>query len=242
MSVTARQLQMLARDHLERGSYTEAIQETEEAIRLHPDFPDLHNQLGLALSLSGERERAVGEFQRALHLNPRYVEARLNLAIVLNDLGRYDEALREFHFDRPQDPDHENLSPDVRAHLAESHVVLGDTYRNLGLMVDASQEYRKALRHAPRFLDIKNKLGSIYAAMGLYQDAETVLAEALAQNPRYVDARVTLGVVLWKSGRSARAREEWERCLRENGQETRAKAYLEMLEREPGAAEGSQER
>ena len=172
MSVATRQHMVLARDFFERGQYPDAIREIREAIQLNPGFPDLHQQLGLALSMSGERELAVDEFRRALHLNPNYVEARLNLAIVLNDLGRYDEALHEFHMERPRDPDHENLTPEVRAHLAESHTLLGDTYRNLGLLVDASQEYRKALRAAPQFLDIKNKLGSVYAEMGLDQDAE----------------------------------------------------------------------
>jgi tetratricopeptide (TPR) repeat protein len=233
---------MLARDYFERGLYAEAIEEVGEALKHYPDFPDLHNQLGLALSLSGDRVQAVSAFRRALHLHPGYVEARLNLAITLNDLGRYDEALREFQFEAPRDPDHGNLSPEVRAHLAESHVLLGDTYRNLGMLVDASQEYRKALRHAPRFLDIKNKLGATYGEMGLYPDAETVLAEALAQNPRYVHARVTLGVILWKSGRITRAREEWERCLVDNPDEVRARAYLEMLDRGEGAAEKPRER
>jgi tetratricopeptide (TPR) repeat protein len=88
-------------------------------------------------------------------------------------------------------------------------------------------------------LDIKNKLGAVYADMGLYQDAETVLAEALAQNQRYLDARVTLGVVYWKSGRRARAREEWERCLLENRDDVRARSYISMLEREEGAADES---
>jgi tetratricopeptide (TPR) repeat protein len=242
MSVAAKQHQVLARDYLGRGLYPEAVEEIREAIKIHPDFPDLHNQLGLALSMSGERERAVTEFQEALHLNPRYVEARLNLAIILNDLGRYDEAIKEFRMDTPRDPDHENMSPEVRTHLAESHTFLGDTYRNLGLLVDASQEYRKALRHAPRFLDIKNKLGAVYGDMGLYQDAETVLAEALAQNQRYNDARVTLGVVYWKSGRRARAREEWERCLMENPDDIRARSYISMLEREDAAVDETHRR
>jgi tetratricopeptide (TPR) repeat protein len=242
MSVAARQHQVLARDFFDRGRYAEAIEEIQEALSLNPEFPDLLNQLGLARSMNGDREGAVAAFQRALHLNPHYVEARLNLAIVLNDLGRYDEALREFEMERPRDPDHENLSPDVRAHLAESHTLLGDTYRNLGLLVDASQEYRKALRYAPQFLDIKNKLGAVYSEMGLYQDAETVLTEALAQNGRYVDARVTLGVVFWKSGRPARAREAWEQCLLQNGEDVRARSYLRMLEREDEASEGPRAR
>ena len=242
MGVAARQHQVLARDYFERGMYAESAREIQEALAIHGDFPDLHHQLGVALSLSGERERAVGSFREALRLNPRYVEARLNLAIVLNDLGRYDEALREFQMERPRDPDHENLTPEVRSHLAEAHRELGDTYRDLGLLVDASQEYRRALRYAPQFLDIKNRLGSVYADMGLYQDAETVLEEALAQNPRYVDARVTLGLVHWKAGRLARARESWERCLLENRDEVRARSYLDFLEREEERAEGTRGR
>lgn len=232
MSVAARQHHVLARDYFERGLYAEAIDEIEEALQHHPEFPDLLNQLGLARSLNGDREGAVAAFHRALAINPRYVEARLNLAIVLNDLGRYDEALHEFAMEPPRDPDHENLSPDVRTHLADSHAQLGDTYRNLRLLVDASQEYRKALRYAPQFLDIKNRLGAVYAEMGLYQDAETVLAEALAQNQRYVDARVTLGLVFWKSGRKVRAREAWEQCLHQNADDVRARSYLQMLDRE----------
>jgi len=242
MSVAAKQHQVLARDYFDRGLYAEAIEEIEEALQLNPNFPDLLNQLGLARSLSGDREGAVSEFQRALALNPRYVEARLNLAIVLNDLGRYDEALQGFALEAPRDPDHENLSPDVRTHLADSHAQLGDTYRNLRLLVDASQEYRKALRYAPQFLDIKNRLGGVYAEMGLYQDAETVLAEALAQNSRYVDARVTLGLVFWKSGRKARAREAWEQCLLENADDVRARSYLMMLDREDEAPEEPRDR
>jgi tetratricopeptide (TPR) repeat protein len=236
MSLAARQHQVLGHDFFDRGLYEDAIREIGEAITLYPNFPDLHNQMGLALSMNGDREAAVEAFRRALHLNPNYLEARLNLAIVYNELGRYDEALQEFSGERHRDLDRENLSPDVRSYLADSHVVLGDTYRNLGMHVDAVQEYRRALKLAPQFLDIKNKLGSVYCDMGLYQDAEVELNSALAQNPRYGDARVTLGVVYYRSGRRSRAREEWARSLDERGGDVRARAYLDMLDREEAAA------
>jgi tetratricopeptide (TPR) repeat protein len=242
MTLAARQRWVLGRDAFERGRYEEAVRELEEAVALAPDFADLHHLLGLALGMTGARERAVASFQRALQLNPHYVEARMNLAIVYNDLGRYDEALHEFRAEQPRDPDHGNLSPDVRAYLAESHVLLGDAYRNLGLHVDAAQEYRKALKVAPQFLDIKNRLGAVYVEMGLADDAEAELAAALAQNPRYVDARVTLGVVYYRSGRKHRAREEWERCLREQPDHVRARAYVELLDREEHAAEDARQR
>jgi tetratricopeptide (TPR) repeat protein len=242
MTLAARQRWVLGRDAFERGRYEEAIAELEHAIELAPDFPDLHNLLGLALGLTGARERAAASFQRALQQNPRYVEARMNLAIVYNDLGRYDEALEAFRAEQPRDPDHGNLSPDVRSYLADSHGLLGDTYRNLGLNADAAQEFRKALKAAPQFLDIKNKLGSVLGEMGLHDDAEAELNATLAQNPRYVDARVTLGIVHYRAGRRHRAREEWEECLREQPDHVRARAYLELLDRESAATEDAHPR
>lgn len=239
MTLAARQHWVIGRDAFERGRYDEAIEELTRAVEQAPEFPDLHNSLGLALGMTGARDRAAASFQRALQLNPHYVEARLNLAIVYNEMGRYEDALREFRAEEHRDPDHANLSPDVRAYLAESHVLLGDTYRHLGLTVDAAQEYTKALKAAPQFLDIKNKLGAVYADMGLYEDAEAELAAALTQNPRYVEARVSLGVVYHRSGRTHRAREEWTRCLESDPGNVRARAYLELLERdgaEPGDA------
>lgn len=242
MTLAARQHWVLGRDAFERGRYEEAVQELEQAVSNAPDFPDLHNSLGLALGMTGARDRATACFQRALQLNPHYVEARLNLAIVYNEMGRYEDALREFRPDAHRDPDHGNLSPDVRAYLAESHVLLGDTYRHLGLQIDASQEYKKALKVAPQFLDIKNKLGAAYGDMGLYEDAEAELSAALAQNPRYVEARVTLGVVYHRSGRPHRAREEWERCVKDDPANVRARAYLELLDREGAPPERSPQR
>ncbi|TMQ48436.1 MAG: tetratricopeptide repeat protein [Candidatus Eisenbacteria bacterium] len=237
MSIAAKRHMLLGRDYFERGFYQDAIRELLEAVRLNPNFPDLHNQLGLALSMNGDRRHAAEEFRRALELNPNYVEARLNLAIVLNEMGQYEDALREFNVERLRDHEQENLSAEVRSYLAESHMMLGDTYRNVGVLVDASQEYRKALKLSPQYLDIKNKLGATYCEMGLYQDAETELEEALAQNPRYVAARVTLGVVLLRSGRKTRAREEWEKCLALEPENIRARAYLDMMEREASTEE-----
>ncbi len=237
MSLAAKRNMLLGKEYFERGFYQDAIRELLEAVRINPDFPDLHNQLGLALCMNGEREEAAEEFRRALELNPNYVEARLNLAIVYNELGRYEEALREFNVERFHGYENDNLSPEVRSYLAESHMILGDTYRNVAMLVDASQEYRKALKLSPQYLDIKNKLGGTYCEMGLLQDAEAELEEALAQNPHYVDARVTLGVVLMRMGRKARAREEWEKCLALNSQDVRARAYLDLLERDDSSGD-----
>ena len=71
MSLAARQHQVLGRDFFDRGIYDEAIREFGEALQVYPNFPDLHNQMGLALGMSGDREGAAGSFRRALRLRPR---------------------------------------------------------------------------------------------------------------------------------------------------------------------------
>ena len=48
----------------------------------------------------------------------------------------------------------------------------------------------------------------------------------------HVDARLSLGVVLLKSGRRTRAREEWEKCLAQNPEDVRARAYIDLLDSE----------
>jgi len=103
------------------------------------------------------------------------------------------------------------------------------------VLVDASQEYRKALKLSPKYLDIKNKLGATYCEMGLYQDARPSWRRRWRRIPLR-RGRVTLGVVLLRSGRKTRAREEWENASRSSPR-TSAPAYLDMMEREASTEE-----
>ena len=48
---------------------------------------------------------------------------------------------------------------------------------------------------------------------------------------------MTLGVVLMRMGRKARAGEEWEKCLALNSQDVRARAYLDLLERDDSSGD-----
>ncbi|NQT25631.1 tetratricopeptide repeat protein [candidate division KSB1 bacterium] len=59
----------------------------EQLLREHPDYPDLHNYLGVT-SLIQSREhinRAIHEFRTANQLNPEYQEAARNLKLTEND-------------------------------------------------------------------------------------------------------------------------------------------------------------
>ena len=59
-----------------------------EAIRIRPDYPDAHNNLGNALRNQGKLDQALVAFREALRLRPDYPEAYNNVGIVLKHLGK----------------------------------------------------------------------------------------------------------------------------------------------------------
>jgi len=85
-------LMELAVEAIQNGNMDEAIRELKKAIALKPDYPDLHNYLGIAYGNNGMIDDAVHEFEIALKINPYYLKARLNLALLYYENTRYDEA------------------------------------------------------------------------------------------------------------------------------------------------------
>ena len=82
----------LAIDAIQNGDCGEAIRELKKAIALKPDYPDLHNFLGIAYGNTGMVDDAVHEFEIALKINPHYLKARLNLALLYYENSRFGEA------------------------------------------------------------------------------------------------------------------------------------------------------
>lgn len=75
----------------QRGRNTKAVQEyvnkLEALVREHPNFPDIHNKLGVAYLIQCRSlfNRALHQFQRACDINPEYKRAKSNLKLAKND-------------------------------------------------------------------------------------------------------------------------------------------------------------
>ncbi len=65
------------------GDDEKAVRALRRGIEISPDFPDLHNDLGVVYTRLERCRDAVSALERALELNPYYHEAFLNLAIAL---------------------------------------------------------------------------------------------------------------------------------------------------------------
>ncbi|UCH85616.1 MAG: tetratricopeptide repeat protein [Candidatus Latescibacterota bacterium] len=82
----------IAIEAIQNGDNAEAIRELKKSIAVNPDYPDLHNYLGIAYGNSGMVDDSIEEFETALKINPYYMKARLNLALALYDQGRFVES------------------------------------------------------------------------------------------------------------------------------------------------------
>ena len=108
----------VAIEAIQNGNFSEAIRELKKAIVLNPDYPDLHNYLGIAYGNSGMVDDSIEEFEVSLKINPYYLKARLNLALAQYDCGRFIEA--QAHIDRvlsvkPDNQLAKNLLAELRA-------------------------------------------------------------------------------------------------------------------------------
>lgn len=79
-----------------KRDYPAAVADYARVAALKPDFPEAHNNLGVAWKKSGELEKAAASFRRAIELRPGYGEAWSNLGWVHAEEKKWPEARAEF--------------------------------------------------------------------------------------------------------------------------------------------------
>ncbi len=77
-----------------QGNFTGALQATEKALSLQPNFSLAWTQEAGLLVVTGKDNEAVTAADKAIAGNPNISEAWANRADALNNLGRYQEALQ----------------------------------------------------------------------------------------------------------------------------------------------------
>ncbi|WP_342362944.1 tetratricopeptide repeat protein [Terrarubrum flagellatum] len=81
----------LLNDDPKKGAQAQDAYET--ALRLAPDYPEAHNNLGIVFERAGRLEDALQNYKRATELKPDYFEAFYNLGYLYVSLERHDEAI-----------------------------------------------------------------------------------------------------------------------------------------------------
>jgi Tfp pilus assembly protein PilF len=106
----------LARQYHALGMYTDAVEEYDKAIRLCPDFADLHLARAVSCRELGDTATAATAVTRALELNPQYVEAHVTRGCLYQRAGQAAAAIASWQRALALDPGHKL----ARVYLAQA--------------------------------------------------------------------------------------------------------------------------
>jgi len=134
------------------GEFDKALGVCSQALKLKPDLPEIHYNLGVVYAGKGELKKAIPLYRNSLVLNPNYFKAHNNLAIALIQMEKWDEAI--FHLKEAV-----RLEPDS----FESHNNLATALVHVGRPQEAIPHYREALRIRPGAKFVRKSLRSAEA-------------------------------------------------------------------------------
>ena len=175
-----------------QGKLDEAIAEYREAMRLKPDYPEAHNNLGVTLKDQGKLDEAIAEYREALRLKPDTPRPTTTSACpgVQGKLGRGDRRI----------PEAMRLKPDIRGPQQPR--------RPPGRPGEAGRGDRRvlatALRLKPDFRRGPHQPRQRPGSQGKLDEAIAEYREALRLKPDYSEAHNDLGNALLTRGKAGR--------------------------------------
>ena len=172
-----------------QGRFDEVIKLLYKALQLQPDYPEAHNNLGIALQEQGNLDAAISSYNTALQLRPDYPDAYYNLGNSLNKKGDLNAAIASYNAALKINPEH-----------SRAHNNLGTTFKEKGNLDAAISSYNTALQLNPDHPDAHYNLGLALQEQGDLTAAIASYNTALQLKPDYPDAHYNLGIAFQEQG------------------------------------------
>lgn len=157
---------------LEKRDVKGSIAQLETVLRANPNSADAHFNLGRALALDRQAERARYEFSEAIRCEPAHVFARLELAQIELDSGEFGKAVaaaEEALAYRPGDP--------------AARLIRAVGLRGLKKYEEAREALNSLLAADPNNPDVLYHLGALEALTGRWKEAEADYRRSYDANP-----------------------------------------------------------
>jgi tetratricopeptide (TPR) repeat protein len=148
-------------------------------------LPEVHVDLGHALTLTGKWEEAVESYRRALALKPDYALAHGCLAIALNELGRFEAAITHCQAAITADPK-----------FLPARINLAVALRGAGRIPQAIQAWQEAIALEPNRAESYYRLARELLDLKLSRETVQCLDHAIALQPNNIDFRCMRGEAL----------------------------------------------
>ena len=217
-----------------KADYHRAEQYLRDALEEKAEYPDIHYTLGLIEHHKGNYRKAVEQFEKAISMHPEYTEAMFSMSITLNDMGLYEEA-RSVYDRASKNLSQNGIPPEknmVCGRMANLHLELGELYLALGQRDEAIAEYRKALKVAPAYPDLRVRLVIVLREAGRTEEALAEVEAFLSEFPGNTSVLIQKGILLYMTEDWSGARAAWEEALYLNPLNKVVQVYLNTLNRE----------
>jgi len=166
----------------------------EHAIKATTDNYVAHNNLGVALTKIGEKEKAAFHYSEAIRIKPNFENAHYNLGNYLASRGMTAEAIVQY-----------SEAIRIKPTYSKAHNNLGAMLASQGKFQEAIVQYEKALRTEPANASFHYNLGMTLASMNRHDEAIHYFREALRIQPNYAEVHNDLGRVLAIQGKTGEA-------------------------------------
>lgn len=149
------------------GRYEEAEEEYRKALKMDPNDPVAHNNLGYLLCNLNRYKESEKEYKEAIRIDPNDTYAHHTLGDFLEYLERYDEAEKEYR---------EVIR--INPNDADAHTNLGTLLKHLKRYAESEKEYKEAIRLNPNLAYAHGGLGLLYKLTRKFGDAKEEILKA----------------------------------------------------------------
>ena len=168
------------------GRWARAINEWRQALQTHPtpsEAARIHFNIGLALSLLGDRHGTILELKQTLAYQPKWAEAHYHLGVARESIKDWKGALRAFE-----------RTIALKPSWAHAYLNLGRVHAQLGSVSKAIEAYSHAVELEPNFADAHYQLGVTLRAQN--RAAEAIAPLQAAAKGGMVEAQTLLASML----------------------------------------------
>nr|XP_045005929.1 tetratricopeptide repeat protein 13 isoform X2 [Jaculus jaculus] len=178
-----------------------ALFELSRVISLEPDHPEVFEQRAQILSPLGRINEAVNDLTKALQLQPsaRLYRHRGTLHFISEDYATAHEDFQQ--------------SLELNRNQPAAMLYKGLTFFHRGLLKEAIEAFKEALKQKVDFIDAYKSLGQAYRELGNFEAATESFQKALLLNQNHVQTLQLRGMMLYHHGSLQEALKNFKRCL-----------------------------
>jgi len=177
--------------HAQLNEYHNAEQCCQTLIKLYPDFPMAHFNLGLAYQKTGKIKAAITSMHKAAQLQPDFIKAHVNLGDLYKADKHYNQAIKAYQNALNIEPQNSG----IYKRLAYIYIL----QENIEKAIDC---YQTIVRHTPSDIDTWLLIATMLASNGALNEAEKTCALALEKNANNFSLLCKYGKILCEQGKA----------------------------------------